>query len=115
MRIMNQPCFQRRLSDNNLSLHLVKISVKKHWQQGWIRDVDYLIFSKFYCVGVGFAMIAVAFLCTIYYNVVIAWVIYYMYASIGSVVPWKYCGNKWNTENCYDGRTKSITKVFVTF
>ncbi|XP_012561756.1 sodium- and chloride-dependent GABA transporter 1 [Hydra vulgaris] len=57
--------------------------------------------------GVGFAMIAVAFLCTVYYNVVIAWVIYYIYASIGRVVPWKYCSNKWNTENCYDGTNKS--------
>lgn len=54
--------------------------------------------------GVGFAMIAVAFLCTIYYNVIIAWVLYYLYSSMQSEVPWKDCENKWNSKYCIQGR-----------
>jgi len=53
--------------------------------------------------GIGIAMIMVAFLCTVYYNVIVAWVLYYMYASMGEEVPWKYCNNAWNTNQCVKG------------
>lgn len=58
--------------------------------------------------GIGFAMIAVAFLCTVYYNVIVAWVLYYMYASMRKEVPWKYCNNEWNTNRCVQGTRKEF-------
>ncbi|XP_067054469.1 sodium- and chloride-dependent GABA transporter 1-like isoform X3 [Acropora muricata] len=50
--------------------------------------------------GVGFSMLVVSFLCCVYYNVIIAWCLYYMFKSFASVVPWASCGNLWNTPNC---------------
>lgn len=45
-------------------------------------------------------MLVVSFLCCVYYNVIIAWCLYYMFKSFASVVPWASCGNPWNTPNC---------------
>lgn len=50
--------------------------------------------------GVGFAVLVISFLCTVYYNVLIAYVLYYMYESLKSDVPWRHCHNWWNTPNC---------------
>lgn len=50
--------------------------------------------------GVGFSMLVVSFLCCVYYNVIIAWCLYYMFKSFASVVPWANCNNWWNTPSC---------------
>lgn len=50
--------------------------------------------------GVGFSMLVVSFLCCVYYNVIIAWCLYYMFKSFASIVPWANCDNWWNTPNC---------------
>lgn len=55
--------------------------------------------------GVGFGMIMVSFLVSIYYNLIIAWCLLYMFESFRKQVPWKHCGNKWNTPLCAE--TKS--------
>ena len=64
--------------------------------------------------GIGLAMVAVAFLCTVYYNVVIAWVLYYLYSSMQSEVPWKFCTNIWNTENCIKDRPQVNCTLYRT-
>ena len=33
---------------------------------------------------------------------------YYLFESFQSDVPWKHCGNKWNTPDCVEGKTKPI-------
>lgn len=50
--------------------------------------------------GIGFGMIVVSFLVAIYYNLIIAWCLLYMFESFRKDVPWKHCGNKWNTALC---------------
>ena len=57
-------------------------------------------------------MIMVAFLCTVYYNVIVAWILYYMYASMREDVPWRNCGNPWNTDLCVKGARKRKANVF---
>lgn len=62
-----------------------------------------VLFIKFKAVvfsGVGFSMLVVSFLCCVYYNVIIAWCLYYMFKSFASVVPWANCNNWWNTPDC---------------
>lgn len=54
--------------------------------------------------GVGFASIVVSFLVCIYYNVIIAWSMFFLFQSFRSDVPWRNCGNKWNTDKCWAGR-----------
>ena len=45
-------------------------------------------------------MMMISFLVAIYYNVIIAWVILYMFESFRKEVPWKKCDNDWNTGLC---------------
>ncbi|XP_046556275.1 sodium- and chloride-dependent creatine transporter 1-like [Haliotis rubra] len=37
-----------------------------------------------------------------YYNLYLAWPIYYMVKSCSSVLPWTTCGNDWNTDLCVE-------------
>ncbi|XP_058966080.2 sodium- and chloride-dependent GABA transporter 1-like [Pocillopora verrucosa] len=54
--------------------------------------------------GVGFASMMVSFLVCVYYNIIIAWCLYFLFLSFRKDVPWKSCGNWWNSEKCYAGR-----------
>ncbi|XP_043925499.1 sodium-dependent proline transporter [Protopterus annectens] len=52
--------------------------------------------------GVGAGMIIIVSLVAIYYNVIIAYVLFYLFASLTSDLPWQHCGNWWNTDLCLD-------------
>ncbi|CAH1268033.1 SLC6A5 [Branchiostoma lanceolatum] len=52
--------------------------------------------------GIGFAMCIISGLVCIYYNMIIAWSLYYMFASFTSMLPWRTCDNWWNTPNCVE-------------
>ena len=43
--------------------------------------------------GLGYGMIMISFLVVIYYNMIIAWTLYYTFAGFASELPWTYCGN----------------------
>lgn len=50
-------------------------------------------------------MTIVSALIALYYNVVIAWCLYYLFASMTSYLPWQDCDNEWNTCSCADATT----------
>ncbi|XP_071087152.1 sodium- and chloride-dependent glycine transporter 1-like isoform X1 [Haliotis cracherodii] len=53
--------------------------------------------------GIGFAMVTISGMVSIYYNVIIMYAIYYMFASfvnLDDTVPWDGCNNTWNTKLC---------------
>ncbi|XP_053127589.1 sodium-dependent noradrenaline transporter isoform X2 [Hemicordylus capensis] len=51
--------------------------------------------------GVGYAVILIALYVGFYYNVIIAWSLYYLFASFTmEALPWTRCGNPWNSPNC---------------
>lgn len=50
--------------------------------------------------GLGFAMCIITGIVCIYYNMVIAYTLFYFFASFNKVMPWSDCGNYWNTPNC---------------
>ncbi|KAG7465193.1 hypothetical protein MATL_G00173690 [Megalops atlanticus] len=52
--------------------------------------------------GVGVGTILIVSLVAIYYNMIIAYVLFYLFASLSSDLPWEHCGNWWNTERCLD-------------
>ncbi|XP_061105390.1 sodium- and chloride-dependent GABA transporter ine-like [Conger conger] len=52
--------------------------------------------------GVGLAMMAITFILSTYYNVIIAWALYYLFSSFQSPLPWENCNNTWNRPNCTD-------------
>ena len=53
----------------------------------------------------------VSFLVCVYYNIIIAWCLYYLFLSMAKDVPWKSCGNWWNTDKCFAGRIPETTCV----
>uniref|UniRef100_A0A914VDG6 Transporter n=1 Tax=Plectus sambesii TaxID=2011161 RepID=A0A914VDG6_9BILA len=60
------------------------------------------IFGKLVPVlqGVGWGMVTVSFLVSIYYNLIIAWILIYLVLSFRGEMMWSSCTNSWNTINC---------------
>ncbi|KFD55633.1 hypothetical protein M514_03381 [Trichuris suis] len=50
--------------------------------------------------GIGISMFVISALVSIYYNVVVAWAIHYLIASLRTQVAWANCDNIWNTDAC---------------
>ncbi|KAG8227099.1 hypothetical protein J437_LFUL007436 [Ladona fulva] len=50
--------------------------------------------------GAGMASVVISFLMSTYYNVIIAWALYYFFTAFKSHLPWRECLNRWNTVNC---------------
>jgi len=55
--------------------------------------------------GVGFCMLVISFLVCIYYNVIIAYSLHFIYNSMSAVVPWSTCDSEYNTDFCKDQTT----------
>uniref|UniRef100_A0A6A7FYT7 Transporter n=3 Tax=Hirondellea gigas TaxID=1518452 RepID=A0A6A7FYT7_9CRUS len=52
--------------------------------------------------GIGYAMFMISFFIGCYYNVILAWALYYIYSSFTHSLPWTSCNNSWNTPQCKD-------------
>lgn len=50
--------------------------------------------------GLGFAMVFTNLCIALYYNVIISWCLYYLFASMTDVLPWESCDHYWNTPLC---------------
>ncbi|XP_063232699.1 sodium- and chloride-dependent glycine transporter 1 [Bacillus rossius redtenbacheri] len=57
-------------------------------------------FCPLFC-GLGYGMVIVSAIVMLYYNLIIAWTIFYMFASLRSVLPWQSCDHEWNTPYCF--------------
>lgn len=56
--------------------------------------------------GIGWAVTIIAFYTDFYYNVVISWGLYYLFASFRKILPWSECDHSWNTADCSTVRTR---------
>ncbi|XP_033822425.1 sodium- and chloride-dependent neutral and basic amino acid transporter B(0+) [Periophthalmus magnuspinnatus] len=54
--------------------------------------------------GVGVAMVLITLIVSFYYNVIIAYSLFYMFASFQSPLPWARCSG-WGSDNCTDPHT----------
>lgn len=54
-------------------------------------------------LGTGLATVIMSFLLSTYYNVIIAWALYYLINSFLDPLPWESCNNDWNSELCWNG------------
>uniref|UniRef100_A0A182XLE7 Transporter n=1 Tax=Anopheles quadriannulatus TaxID=34691 RepID=A0A182XLE7_ANOQN len=51
--------------------------------------------------GIGYGMILVSGMVMLYYNVIIAWTVFYMVVSFEDPLPWRGCQHEWATVNCF--------------
>ena len=77
-------------------------SVIESW---WI----FIVVAVFSGVGVGYAILN-GLVC-IYYQVIIALSLYYLFASFQWELPWMQCDQEWNTPQCGDPRPANITNI----
>ncbi|XP_044263788.1 sodium-dependent noradrenaline transporter-like isoform X2 [Tribolium madens] len=61
--------------------------------------------------GVGFCAVLVAFYVSFYYNVIIAWALYFLGTSFSPDLPWLHCNNTWNTEKCWESMLPGTSNV----
>ncbi|XP_078602962.1 sodium- and chloride-dependent glycine transporter 1-like isoform X1 [Branchiostoma floridae x Branchiostoma japonicum] len=69
--------------------------------------------------GIGYGMVVVSGLVCIYYNVIIAWTLHFLFSSFTSALPWASCDNAWNTENCtlaanHSALDENVTRISPT-
>ncbi|XP_075552545.1 sodium- and chloride-dependent GABA transporter 1-like isoform X2 [Dermacentor variabilis] len=65
--------------------------------------------------GVGIASMVMVFFSNVYYIILVAWIMFYLFASFTSELPWQHCGNYWNTERCRElNGTSLVNSTFTT-
>lgn len=66
--------------------------------------------------GIGYGTTIVVFYLNIFYIVILAWAVLYLYYSFTSTLPWATCGNEWNTEFCYSlDKVEKLKAQNITF
>lgn len=64
-------------------------------------------------------MLIISVLIAIYYNIIMCWTLYYLFASLKGSLPWANCRNEWNTVECKDkdmlllGKTHTFTHTYT--
>ncbi|XP_035215212.1 sodium- and chloride-dependent glycine transporter 1-like isoform X1 [Stegodyphus dumicola] len=61
--------------------------------------------------GLGYAMFLMSTLVGVYYNMILAWALFYLISSLSSILPWSSCDNWWNTIACQKFDTKNCTAL----
>ncbi|KAB0394609.1 hypothetical protein E2I00_010959, partial [Balaenoptera physalus] len=52
--------------------------------------------------GIGYASQTIVILLNIYYIIVLAWALFYLFSSFTTDLPWGSCRHDWNTEHCVE-------------
>nr|XP_033808526.1 sodium- and chloride-dependent betaine transporter-like isoform X2 [Geotrypetes seraphini] len=52
--------------------------------------------------GIGYASKVIESYLNIYYIVILAWALFYLFSSFAAELPWAHCNHTWNTENCVE-------------
>jgi solute carrier family 6 amino acid transporter-like protein 5/7/9/14 len=65
--------------------------------------------------GIGVGMVIVSGLVAIYYNMIIAWSLFYTFASFTSNLPWKHCEDEWASDYCEEKLDTSIIDAYTCY
>ncbi|XP_041374231.1 sodium- and chloride-dependent glycine transporter 1-like [Gigantopelta aegis] len=63
--------------------------------------------------GLGYTMVILSGVISIYYNVVVAQCIYFFFASLTSTLPWISCDNPWNTCHCISSIANATSEAVL--
>ncbi|XP_041835751.1 sodium- and chloride-dependent GABA transporter 3 isoform X2 [Melanotaenia boesemani] len=61
--------------------------------------------------GIGYATQVIEAHLNVYYIVILAWAIFYLFNCFTTELPWAGCGHYWNTENCIDYYGENATNI----
>ncbi|KAI1234487.1 hypothetical protein IHE44_0003540 [Lamprotornis superbus] len=64
--------------------------------------------------GIGYASIVIVSLLNVYYIVILAWGLYYLFQSFQSVLPWAHCHQKWNTPTCVEDTLRKNKTLWIS-
>lgn len=53
--------------------------------------------------GIGLASVVIEAYLNIYYIIILAWALFYLFSSFTSELPWTTCAHSWNTGTCWVG------------
>lgn len=62
----------------------------------------------------GFTVILISLYVGFYYNVIIAWALFYLFSSFSGELPWIHCNNTWNSPNCSDLNSTLLNDTYKT-
>ncbi|GFO44128.1 hypothetical protein PoB_007063300 [Plakobranchus ocellatus] len=79
-----------------IPLFYLEVSLGQFCSMGAAKCWDFAPIFK----GVGYSMIAISTLVTIYYNVIMAWSQFYFVVSFTDKLPWDSCDSSYNTDDC---------------
>ena len=75
-----------------------------NWTQNVICHIFHILYRNHFIIiiwynfaGIGIAMCLCLALTSVYYNLIIAWCMFYFFASFQYPLPWSSCDNSWNT------------------
>ncbi|XP_059505688.1 sodium- and chloride-dependent taurine transporter-like isoform X1 [Stegostoma tigrinum] len=99
------------LIGGGLPVFFLEVALGQYTSQGGITCWEKLcpIFS-----GIGCASIVIVSLLNVYYIVILAWGLYYLFQTFQSELPWATCGHSWNTKNCIEDRLRKNISLCVT-
>eukprot|EP00794_Sanderia_malayensis_P003630 gene3630-4144_t len=80
-----------------LPMYYLEVSIGQYYSRGPIQTWRAMcpLFT-----GIGYAMVTVCFLISIYYNVIIGWILFYLFDSFRKDVPWRTCRHEWDSPSC---------------
>ena len=81
-----------------IPLYFLEVGLGQYWQNGGITVWD-MVCPLFKGIGYGTAIICCVL--NIYYIVILAWALVYLFYSFNTILPWSTCNNTWNTEHCW--------------
>uniref|UniRef100_A0A4X1ULR1 Transporter n=1 Tax=Sus scrofa TaxID=9823 RepID=A0A4X1ULR1_PIG len=61
--------------------------------------------------GIGVASVVIEAYLNVYYIVILAWALFYLFSSFTSELPWMSCAHSWNTERCVDFLNRSAANT----
>lgn len=68
---------------------------------------NYFFFFKRF-LGIGYAICLIDIYMGMYYNTIIGWAVYFLFASFRWELPWTSCNNTWNTPSCVPTAESSL-------
>lgn len=64
--------------------------------------------------GIGYASIVIVSLLNIYYIIILAWAMYYLFQSFQSELPWAKCNHSWNTPHCLEDTLRRNRSLWIS-